>query len=261
MNKSVFFWILKNVTGAVLLLVLGAFLCNMLLKFITNHNMTCVVPDFSEMTLAEAIKAADENGMQVKVSDSVFIKTMERGKVYRQMPEAGSYVKKGRRVFLTMNCIIPKKVRMPNLVGLTMRQAKAELLSSNLHLGKLIYVDDIATNNVISQLYRGNEIDKNTQIEIGSKIDLVVGANYTDNFTLVPNVVGLKWEQAVNAIHDNSLNIGTATFARNIKTSKDSVNAVVVSQSPGSDGEIVTMGSNVNITLKLQSKSTSGEQK
>ena len=51
-----------------------------------------------------------------------------------------------------------KKVSMPNLVGYSMRQAKAELNSRGLSLGKLIYVSDIATNNVLKQIYRNREI-------------------------------------------------------------------------------------------------------
>ena len=38
---------------------------------------------------------------------------------------------------------------MPNLVGLSMRQAIAELQSRGLVLGKLVYVEDLATTNVL----------------------------------------------------------------------------------------------------------------
>ena len=52
---------------------------------------------------------------------------MKRGAVFSQNPKPGSEVKKGRKVSLTINSVLPKKVTMPSLVGFSMRQAKAEL--------------------------------------------------------------------------------------------------------------------------------------
>ena len=78
---------------------------------------------------------------------------------------------------LTINATVPKKVTMPNLVGYSMRQAKAELSSRGLNLGKLIYVDDIATNNVLKQQQRGKDVRPGSSVESGSDIDLVVGLN------------------------------------------------------------------------------------
>ena len=66
---------------------------------------------------------------------------------------------------------------MPNLVGLSMRQALAELQSRGLVLGKLIYVQDMATNNVLRQLHGNREINPGKTIETDTVIDLVLGLN------------------------------------------------------------------------------------
>ena len=130
-------WIVRNLTIAVVVVVALVVGAMVFLNVVTQHNREIEVPDFSNMSVAEAEYAAGQAGMRVEVTDSVFVKRMKRGAVYRQNPSAGSKVKKGRRVVLTINAVNAKKVTMPNLVGLSLRQAKAELLSRGLVLNRL----------------------------------------------------------------------------------------------------------------------------
>ena len=138
---------------------------------------------------------------------------------------------------------------MPLLVGYSMRQAKAELSSRGLNLGRLIYVNDIATNNVLKQFNNSREIAAGSKIESGSVIDLMVGLNSEDNRTYAPDLKGLKYMRAVDAIHDNSLNVGKLNFDKQIKTYSDSLNAVVYKQSPSISGGPLTMGAAVSVWL------------
>ena len=136
-----------------------------------------------------------------------------------------------------------------------MRQAKAELLSRGLVLGKLIYIQDMATNNVLKQLYRNNEIEPGTMIESESVVDLVVGLNGHDFATYVPDVIGLKCISAVDAVHDNSLNISKLRFDKTIKDYDDSLNAMVYRQEPEpSDSIHVNMGEDVTLYLTMDVK-------
>lgn len=163
-------------------------------------------------------------------------------------------MKQGRRILLTINAKNAKKVSMPNLVGYSMRQAKAELNSRGLALGKLIYVNDIATNNVLRQIYRNREIRPGRQIETGSEINLEVGLNPEDNLTYIPNVKGLKYLRAVDAVHDNSLNIGRIVFDKSVRNYTDSLNASVTRQTPEASGNPILMGSDVTLHLSLDKK-------
>ena len=245
-------WLLKQLLLAfviVVLLVTGAYF---LLTVVTMHGEEISVPDFSNLTEVEASELASLNNMRVEVTDSVFVKRMRRGTVYRQNPSAGSKVKKGRRILLTINAVNPKEITMPDLVGHSMRQAKAELLSRGLILGKLIYVHDIATNNVLRQLHGNREVEPGSMIESESVIDLVVGLNSMDETTYVPYLPGLKYLSAVEAVHDHSLNIGNITFDDTVKDYEDSLNAVVFNQLPmPSDTIVVKMGNQVDICLTL----------
>lgn len=245
-------WIWKNLLIAVLIVALLVAGAMVLLNVFTQHGKEISVPDFSNMSVSEAEYAASQAGMRVEVTDSVFVGRMRKGAVYRQNPPAGSMVKNGRRIMLTINAVNAKKVTMPNLVGYSMRQAKAELLSRGLVLGKLIYVQDIATNNVLKQLHGNREAEPGTLIESESVIDLVVGLNSSDNVTFVPDVMGLKNLSAKDAVHGNSLNIKDMKFDKTVLDYDDSLNAVVYRQVPSpSDSLPVPMGDEVTLYLTI----------
>ena len=253
-EKKGFFsnWIVRNLLlafGIVVVLIAGAII---FLNVVTKHNQELLVPDFTNLSVEEASLLAEESGMRVEVTDSVFVKRMQKGAVYRQNPSAGDKVKKGRRIVLTINAVNAKKLTMPNLIGYSMRQAKAEILSRGLVLGKLIYEPDMATNNVLKQLYKGKEIEPGIQIESESIIDLVVGLNDTDNRTFVPDVYGLKNNRAVETVQDHSLNVKSLRFDTTVKDYDDSLDAVVYRQVPEpSDSISVGMGEEVTLYLTI----------
>lgn len=245
-------WIVRNLLAAlvvVVLLIVGAII---FLNVVTKHNQELIVPDLSNLTVEEARAVAEQEQMRIDVTDSVFVRRMKRGAVYRQNPVPGSKVKSGRRISLTINAVNAKEITMPNLVGYSTRQAKVELLSRGLVLGKLIYVQDMATNNVLRQLHGNREIEPGVMVESGTVIDLVVGLNSLDNVTYVPYLAGLRNLSAVEAVHDHSLNIGSMTFDETVKDYDDSLNAVVYRQVPEACDTIsVNMGDNVDLFLTL----------
>lgn len=242
-------WIVRNLIGAVVFVAAILLVSNLLLALITRHGKTVTVPDLTNQSYSEARYNAGKAGLKVEVTDSVFVRRMKRGAVFSQNPSPGTEVKRGRRILLTTNAVQAKKVKMPLVVGYSMRQAKAELASKGLSLGKLIYVDDIATNNVIKQLYNGSEIKAGRQILSGSRIDLVVGLNPEDGRTYAPNVLGMKYLRAVDAVLDNSLNLSQAIFDKEVKTYSDSVSAFVYRQHPESSGIPMTMGAGIILYL------------
>lgn len=249
-------WIVRNLLIAVCIgvaLLAGAII---FLDVVTLHNKTIAVPDFTNMTVTEAEEAAARACMRVEVTDSVFAKRMKRGAIRDQNPSPGSMVKKGRRVALTINAVNAKKVTMPNLVSLSLRQAIAELQSRGLVVGKLVYVKDIATNNVIRQFCGSSEIEPGTSVETETVIDLEVGLNPdTDNVTYMPDVVGRRYINAVDAIRKQSLNIRALKFDETVKTYDDSLSAMVYRQVPAiEDSVTVHMGDEVTLYFTLDEK-------
>ncbi len=218
----------------VVLFVLGV---NLFLSLMTQHGKELVAPDFTNMTYEEARVVASSAGVNVIVSDSVYVRRMRPGAVYMQTPRPGTNVKKGRNIRLITNTTVPKEVYMPSLVGCSLRQAKAELLRNGLILGRLIYVEDIATNIVLRQQRYGQDIAAGAPVYSGTTINLVLGLNENDAVTAVPNLVGQQYLSAVDILQENSLNPGRLRFDDNVKDYADSVSAVVYSQRPEAGSE------------------------
>ena len=242
-------WIVRNLLLAALLIVGLLLFAQVGLGLITRHNQTVTVPDFTNMTVEEAHELARAGHVGVKVTDSVFVRRLGAGVVYRQSPKAGATVKKGRSIFLTINSIVPRKVVMPNLIGYSLNEARAELNNRGLSLGKLSYTQDIATNNVLRQTVRGRNVRAGDLVVSGSDVDLTLGLSSDERPTVVPRVIGKKYVSAVDALHDRFLNVGRVRFDSGIRTYADSINAVVYQQD--GLGQTRAFGSSINLYLTL----------
>ena len=244
-------WIVRNLVLGIVFVLLIVAAASIFLSLRTRHGKEITVPDMTGLTQQDAKRTASAAGLRVIVTDSVYMKRVARGAVVSQIPRAGSRVKPGRKISLTVNSRVPKKVAMPNLVHVSLRQAKAELSSKGLVLGHLEYVADIATNNVLRQKYRGKDITPGREIYTGSTIDLVLGLNGADAMTYIPNLKGYKYLSAVDALHDNSLNVTALVFDKKVRTYSDSLAATVTSQRPASTGAPTVMGTGVTLYLSL----------
>ena len=244
-------WIIKNLVLGCLFVAAFLVAADLCLKAATRHNREIVVPDFAGMTYREAAAVAERAGVRVVESDSVYIPKLRKGAVYNQTPPAGSRVKEGRRIMLTTNSRVPKKIPMPSLIGLSMRQARAELEARALVPGRLIYVEDIATNLVLKQQIRGRDIPAGKMIRSGTTVNLVVGVNASDPDTYIPSLNGKNYSQAFKTLQENSLNVGKVTFDRSVRTYKDTVNAVVFRQDPQALPEPCPKGTAVAISLTV----------
>lgn len=229
-----------------LVLIFGSMLY---LNIATMHGKELAVPDFTNMSMAEAQQLAAESQVRLDVVDSVYVKGMSRGHVYKQNPLPGAQVKKGRRILITINAINSKKTTVPNLVGYSTRQAISELQSRSLALGRLIYRNDMATDNVLGQRYKDQPVAAGTKLEVGSAIDLVVGLSANDCNTRVPSVVGMRSLTAVDAVHTNSLNV-KLVYDSSVRDYNDTIKAVVYSQSPSAE-IIARKGHNVTMFLTM----------
>lgn len=242
-------WIISNLVKAVVFVAVLLTVLSVGLKLITRHNKYVQVPDFAGMSWDEAVSAATAAEIGVVIEDSTFVYGARGGIVFSQLPKSGASVKKGRTVELTMTSKSARKVTMPALIGCSVRQAKAELRSKGLRMGKLIYQADIATNMVLRQLYRGRDIFNGDHIDAGSVIDLVLGLDFEESQTSIPDVTGMDYQKAVDVLHDNYLNVGGTAYSRRPKNYSDSLAAVVTSQSPAA-GEYARMGTAVDLRLK-----------
>lgn len=244
-------WIAKNLIWAAVFVVVLLLAVSIGLRLITRHGKTVSTPDFTGLSVEQAEELATQEHVKVKVVDSVFMRRLPGGVVYRQQPKVGATVKKDRSIFLTINSVVPRKVVMPNLLGYSTSEAISQLHNRGLDLGRLNYVRDIATNTVLGQSVNGVAVSAGDLVVSGSAVDLKVGVSYDENRTVVPKLVGLKYVSAVDALHERFLNVGAVRFDKDIRTYADSMAAVVYRQD--APGAVKALGTPIAIYLTLDS--------
>lgn len=242
----------KTITRALAIIVGVLLVIFIYLYFFTRHGQSYPIPDFRGLNQVESAKLAKKFRLRTEVVDSVFIVTKKPGTVIEQSPAAGLHIKQNRKIFLTINARNPKKVDMPDILNLTLRQAKAILDQKGINIGTLTFVPDIAVNNILKQKMNGKDILPGTMVPKGSKVDLVLGRGMGSERTGLPLLVGLKLYDARNLLIDASLNLGQVNFDETIKNYKDSLDAMVYSQYPAYYEETpIYFGAKVDLWLTL----------
>lgn len=215
MNKEPFF---KRFPWALhLLIMLGVSLVVLMLVFFfiriyARQGEEYELPDVVGRNIAEL---QDENSIEldVVVMDSIFRPGEEGGIILTQDPKAGTMVKKGRKLYITMTAYTPEDAVLPELAGLTVRQAVNELYAEGLVVGKLKFVEDPYKNNVIDQTCKGKTIYAGQQIARGSVVDLVVGLGDGSGCSVVPFTIGKTADKARRDILSASLNVGREHYS------------------------------------------------
>jgi eukaryotic-like serine/threonine-protein kinase len=224
------------------------------LNIYTRHGQARPVPDFYGLTLEESAKLAKKNKLRYEVVDSVFTNLVPRGSIAEQNPKPGFKVKKTRRIALTINAFSPEMVGVPNLIGLSRKQALAQIISAGLEVGKLNYKPDLSVDFVLDQLNNGKKVTGVDSLQKGSVIDLVLGKGLSNQRTLVPNLIGLNLGPARNKILSASLNLGTFVYDTSIRNANDSLEALVYKQNPDyKEDASLQLGSSIYLWLTVDS--------
>ena len=199
-------------------LLIILFLCGFLLwitfrildKY-TRHNEVYTMPDFIGQDYQQ-VKHDYSKDFNFILIDSVYPKGQEPGSIYQQDPLPGSKIKKGRNVYAIIVAVTPEKTTMPNLKGISLREAIGRLESSGLEVDYLDYVNYSYKNNVIEQYYQGQPIETGTELVKGSKIMLRVGIGADKTNVKVPNLIGKTAEETKRLLNLAGLNLGKVEY-------------------------------------------------
>ena len=189
------------------------------------------LPDVVGGNIAE-LKADNPLALDVVVLDSIFRPGQAGGIILTQDPKPGTLVKRGRKLYITMTAYTPEDAVLPELAGLTVRQAVNELINTGLEVGTLRFVADRYKNSVIDQSSKGKTLYAGQQIERGTVVDLTVGLGDSTGRSVVPFAIGKTRDKARRDILSASLNVGSEHF----RGVRDRQTAVVYRQEPDYTG-------------------------
>ena len=133
------------------------------------------VPNITGLTLSKADPIIRDAKLRVAEVRDVYNETIPKGRIISQLPFAGSEVREGRRLYITVSRGI-EKVLVPYLIGKTDRDALLNLLSIGLQVGETVFQEDEEKpyGTVLKQ-----SIPAGSKIPYGKSISLIVSQGPT----------------------------------------------------------------------------------
>jgi beta-lactam-binding protein with PASTA domain len=166
---------LKQLLLALLAIIVLSFLILWWLRSTTNHNQKIEVPSLAKLSLDKVEEKLDELDLRYEILDSAnYNPDFPRYSVIEQIPKAGKFVKENRKIYLTLNPSDYRKIKVPNVLGKTGRQAQPTLLAMGFEVGKVSTRPHIS-DQVLELRYKGERLEPGTEIPKTSVIDLIVG--------------------------------------------------------------------------------------
>lgn len=242
--------------GILLVFILFTMSC---IRVYTHHGRSNAVPDFSGLELEDAIKRIESKDFRYAIFDSHYVADKGTGVILDQHPEPGFLVKKNRKIFLTINASSPGMIEMPNLVGISLREARIKLEGYGLQLGSLFYRYDISENVILDQQFNGKKINPGDSIVKGSKVDMVLGKGLANVRRQVPNLIGMSIDKAEVTATNATFNIGAIIKDNTLENVPDSITPFIYKQKPESHpGLKRPLGSTISLFITLDSTKVPG---
>ena len=201
-----------------------------ILKLYTRHDEAILIPDLKGKTDAEARVILEDLGLEMVVTDSLFLTDAAPGTVRDQSPKGGSAVKGGRIIFISIFKKTPPMVPINVKEGDHVQIASLRLSNKGIKF-QIKYAPNNSMIGVVMEIeYNGRPLKFGELVEHGQTVVLTVGEGAKTTVS-VPNLFGLSFTDAMNLI--NSLNLsGQGFFEPAAFTAEDSATYHVCRQDP-----------------------------
>lgn len=213
---------------------------NIIMPRYVQQEKTTTVPGVVGRPLDEAIQLLTQAGLTGKKADTRTDKQYPEGTVVVQNPPAGTEVKFGRGIYLTVSGGEPM-VNVPSLRGRSLRDAMFALERFGLVLGNTRYEvsEEYPQGTIIDQ-----DTPENTVVSAGRVINVVVSQGRSADQVPVPDVLKKPFSEAERIIIQAGLRIGNITYQINTELLPNTV----IDQFPKS-GELVPSSRAIDLVV------------
>jgi hypothetical protein len=168
------FWniYVKNILIAAAVLIVLIFMVMLWLNAYTHHGKQVTVPDIKELPVEQAAQILVQKSLQYTIVDSMYVRNKPAGCVREVVPPAGTNVKIGRTVYLTVNSVTAQMLTVPRVADMSRRQAETTLRS-------------LGFDNIQIRMQSGAYKDLVIQLENAKGIPIVEDSRLPANTPLV----------------------------------------------------------------------------
>lgn len=209
----------------------------------TRHDVYIKIPDLSSLDLSQALLLLEKEGLEYDVDTTRYDPAFKPYKIFVYAPEAGDHVKPGRHIFIRANAGGFKPIPLPEVLQTNERIARTRLSESNILVGQVTYVPDIAKGIVLKILHAGHEIQPGTLLPYQAKVDLLIGRGYAKDVP-VPDLTGMDLTSAKELLKAKNFLPGEVMY----DNSEDTQSARIYRQEPA-PGQIYDEGKSLNLWL------------
>ncbi len=164
-------------------IIASSFVIWLLLLFLdswTHHGDEAIVPSLKGNSIELATMTLENDGFPWEIMDSVYETVREPGTVVEQTPCAGSRVKPGRKVYLTIVAFSPKMVTVPDFMNVSMRQGRSMFEGLGLDV-KVVTVPSEYKDLVLGAKINGKPLKPGQRVPVTSSVTLEVGGGIEDD--------------------------------------------------------------------------------
>ena len=146
------------------------------LDWYTHHGEGIKVPKVEGMLYANAHSLITEDGLNIVVSDSGYNKRLPANCILSQNPGAGTMVKSGHTIYVTVNSPSSPSFAIPDVVdNSSYREAEARLMALGFKLTPPQLVDG-EKDWVYGILCRGRRVSSGDHMSIEDPLTLIIGS-------------------------------------------------------------------------------------
>lgn len=207
------------------------------------------VPDVTARPVEEARRILGQRQLGLEIAGRAYDERVAADHVLSQDPGPNRLIKVNRTVRVTLSRG-PELVVVPDLTGRDLRQADVTLSQAGLVLGD---TTDGYSAEITPGLIMGQDPQPFARLEKGLRVNVTVSRGLTGNAVMVPNLVGMDYEQAVTQLNEAGLVVGRVI--QEVRPANAFRPGTVLDQNPAPDTPI-GLGSAVDLVV---SRTTTAE--
>jgi len=174
------------------------------IAWIIRSEDTVVVPELVGKDVVYVLEMMSNIGLNTKVKGSEYSPDIPKNHVIFQEPAPGAEIKKGRdiRIIISKGA---EKILTPNVIGLSIRQARIILEENDLQPGNIsvTYNSKFKKDDIISQFPPPSVLTKR-----GERVDFLVSIGKRPESYMMPDLTGLSLDEAIRLIENFNLSLG-----------------------------------------------------
>jgi beta-lactam-binding protein with PASTA domain len=212
----------------------------LLMPVFVRLGQESTVPDLVGLTPDEANDMLKDKGLELRVIGEEYDLKKVAGTIISQIPESESRVKKGRKIKVVLSKG-GEKATVPQLKGMTLRQAELALEGRGLKIGEPVFIsaDSLPADEVIESFPSAG-----TTVPLNMEIRVLINKGDTLEVVKVPKFKGNNIKEVKSEIEKSGLKLGKVKY----KVKNRLLPGTVLNQIP-KEGAEVRKGSIVELEV------------